>query len=385
MSSPTANAAEQQLTPEQWAQRYQQQNQQASAEITRLRAALASAEAATAAACAVGAAQQQAQAFASRAAGIKPPPLDKFSGVMGYEVDTWLRNIERQFALAGGEAAYPLLPPTQRLAVAVAYLGGAAEAWWENLDQHSKAAASSSWDAFKETLRTRFRPVQAAELARARLRSLKQRGPVAGYINLFHKELAPVQHEMHANDQIFYFREGLLDRRVQDKVLEAKPTSLQTAMEEAIRWEAQYARGRATAAAPFHMRTSHGPSDSSSASSGVVPMEVSALSEMETVGDEHPYSTRDGEPRAAGSSDHHLLSKVEKLERLLESMNAREDASASRHRLAAMQSSRVSGLKPGEIDRRKREGLCFRCGKKDHMKRDCPERAPSTPSFKSSN
>lgn len=114
-------------------------------------------------------------------------------------------------------------------------------------------------------------------------------------------------------------------------------------------------------------------------------MEVSAVSEIEGTGEEHPYLTSDGKVRTTSAAEQLLLSKVEKLERILGKAQARDEHSLPRSHLAAIQSSRVPGLKPGEIDRRKREGLCFRCGKKDHMKRDCPERATASSFFKSSN
>jgi len=36
--------------------------------------------------------------------------------------------------------------------------------------------------------------------------------------------------------------------------------------------------------------------------------------------------------------------------------------------------TQVSGLKPGEVEKLRSEGRCFRCKQKGHMKFECPQR-----------
>ena len=79
-------------------------------------------------------------------------------------------------------AAYPPHPPTERIKVAITFFTGAAEAWWEHLKPEKKQEYSVSWRVFEETLRARFRPIEAAEFARSRIRNLQQKGDLSQYV-----------------------------------------------------------------------------------------------------------------------------------------------------------------------------------------------------------
>ena len=94
-----------------------------------------------------------------------------------------------------------------------------------------------------ERLRERYRPMQAAVVARERLRRLKQTGSVSAYADVFQKELTPIK-DMSASDQVFNFVSGLSNVAVANKVREKEPKSLHEAMDIAVRAEVFLAAGR---------------------------------------------------------------------------------------------------------------------------------------------
>lgn len=314
---------------------------------------------------------------------IKAPVPDKFIGTVGFTCDTWLRTLERLFEFYGAE--YAVDKVEKRLAVAAAYLSGAAETWWANLQGADAIAAKSSWASFCECLRTRFRPVQAAELARSRLRVLRQLGSLTAYIESFHVELAPVQTDMAANDQIFYFVEGLKERRLVNKIKELKPATLHDAIQDAVEWEARFNPSSSSNRAAYYPQTpfyrSSGSSSSSqprSSSSGGDPMELSAVagSDMNGVDDGSAPSGDAGVEMSV--KDRYFIAMLEKMEKKINNLaaDASSHSSSSSSRVAAMHQSagndrRTPGLKPGDIDRLRRERRCFQCKDVGHMKNEC--------------
>ena len=132
-----------------------------------------------------------------------------------------------------------------------------------------------SWERFVERLHERYRPLQAAAVARERLRRLRQTGTVSAYADVFQKELTPIK-DMSAGDQIFNFVSGLSSGAVASRVREKDPKSLHEAMDIAVRAEVFLGASR---------HTSHGTSyggnfarhAQASSSTGAAPMDVNAL------------------------------------------------------------------------------------------------------------
>jgi hypothetical protein len=338
------------------AERQQQmQNMQAAAQ-REVEAVRRTAEAMTAA----------ARAPPAGSSAIKPPPMQTFNGKVGFEVDTWIRAWERQFTFPGVANHYPANQPSLRVEAAAAYLTGGAADWWDNLDSDTKRDAYTSWDRFVAALRKRFRPVLAAELARARLTALKQKSSVSAYADLFQRELAPIQAEMHPNDQIHHFRAGLKDDRIYAKIVEARPTTLLQAIDIAVSWEAQYARGRNASTAYFR---SFSHSSASSSSSGAVPMEVSAIAE-EDAEEESTQPSSATRPAASGAEPM-LLAQLQAMQKKLDAIERNQVSSSSDNRIAALGKGRVPNRSKEEVARLIREGRCINCCEKGHMKREC--------------
>jgi len=279
----------------------------------------------------------------------KPPPMEQFTGKFdsfGFAVDSWIRLAEKQFEHYGA-AVFP--DETSKIAHAVKWLKDAAQDWWDHLDKTD--AHTWTWADFVERLRDRYRPQMPAELARQRLRTLRQRGRVHTYCEEFLRIVQRIPGRTE-EDKIFDFKEGL-DKPLAAKVAESKPATLHEAMEIAVRAEPYVSSFRAgtgsgTNASTF--RTSFSSSSSSSASSGAVPMEVSNVEES-----------------AASNHDpvQMLLAKMEMLESKINAVSSRPAPRAS---------ARVPDkLFHEEIERLKAEGRCFRCKQKGHMKSDCPQ------------
>ena len=76
------------------------------------------------------------------------------------------------------------------------------------------------------------------------------------------------------------------------------------------------------------------------------------------------------EPSAARES---ALAKLEAMEHRLAALSSKPPSSFSNK-----SGDRVPGLRSGDIDRLMKDGKCFRCKQKGHMKRDCPQAPKSS-------
>jgi hypothetical protein len=290
----------------------------------------------------------------------------QFVGAMGFGVDDWIGEMLQQFAYYGDR--FP--DDSARIRFAVAFLAGPAMHWWEH---EADRATLADWSEFVRRLHARFRPVQAAMLARQRLGKLTQRAgqSVNQYTSAFQVTLTPIV-DMGDADQVHHYVNGLLGS-VAAKVWERHPTTLKQAIDFAVSVEAMSNYGRA-AMAPTS--SSYRPSyvGGSSQHHTSAPMEVNHIED---------------EPVAMGGSDYSLpgaqpmldpvvvmLAKMESMEQRLNAIHqsgaglsfggGRRDQGHDR--------SRIPDLKPGEIGRLQKDGRCFRCKQKGHMKNECPQR-----------
>ena len=156
-----------------------------------------------------------------------------FRGEMGFLVDEWISEMEQQFAYYTNK--FP--DDSSRIRFATVHLVGNALQWW-NHEPSREALLAGSWSNFVVCLRTRFRPVKAELIARQRLDQLRQRqGQGANqYANLFQTTLNPIT-DMSPADQVHKFTKGLLPH-LAAKVFEKAPVDLKTAIEWAVRLEA---------------------------------------------------------------------------------------------------------------------------------------------------
>lgn len=320
-------------------------------------------------AAAAQAQQQQQQPTA-------PPKVDlpkirqpsSFSGAMGFVIDDWLGEMVQQFSYYGSK--FP--NDASRIRYAVAYLSGPAMHWWEHEPDRDSV---TSWTEFTKRLHARFRPVQAAMLARQKLGKLSQRTgqTVNQYTNSFQITMTPIV-DMSDADQVHHYVNGLAGP-IAAKVWEKHPMTLKTAIDYAVSVEAMINYGRAASYSGHSFAGRGGNVSSSSSSSGSVPMDTSLNNINAT---ESESLTTEAESAASRSSVDPFAAMMSKMESAFESRLNAMFGSSARGGTGAPQRRQagtfVSGLKPGEVAKLMAEGRCFRCKKTGHMKNDpdCP-------------
>ena len=298
--------------------------------------------------------QQQQQALQSRLEMPKIRQPSSFTGVMGFAVDDWISEMQQQFDYYGDR----FVDEGTRVRFAVAFLSGAAMHWWEHEPDRQVVV---TWREFVRRLHARFRPVQAAMLARQRIGKLRQgeRHTVNQYVGAFQTVLTPIV-DMGAADQVHHFVNGLLPS-IAAKVWERHPKTLGEAIDYAVSVEAMGNFGRS--AMPFPSRSygsHHGASSSNS-----VPMDINHI-------DVESFIV-DGDDRRAPSGVAQLdpvstvMAKMEAMELKLNAMFGRGNQAPGKKK------SNTSGRFSEEIQKLMTEGRCFRCKEKGHMKNECPK------------
>jgi hypothetical protein len=281
--------------------------------------------------------QQQAQhPAAPRSLHLKISPPSVFKGEMGFAVDDWITEMEQQFVFYGIMA---FQHDQDKIRFGLAYLRGSAMNWWKH--EADKDAAMASWAEFVKRLHARFRPVQAAAIARQRLDKLSHRAghSVNAYANAFQVTMTPIT-DMGPADQVHHFVKGL-QPHIAAKVYEKAPKDLRAAIDAAVSAEAMGNFGRAASHTPAH------------ASSSSTPMDLNAIEQDDHEEDGEPSAAATAPaPTAANSVVRALLAKMEAMEHRLLALSAPSKSFGNR----GDQGDKVPGLKPEDIDRLLREG-----------------------------
>ena len=312
----------------------------------------------------------------------KAPPMTKFAGTVGQEVDTWIRNLNVQYKFHGPRE----FPDAQaRIDYAVAYMEGVAADWWAQQEVHLQGAGIT-WEQFVEALHGRFRPLQASAVARRRLAGLKQRGSVSQYCSQFQAIMALIP-DMSPADQVFRFIEGLQEKDVRIDALKNNPKTLSEAMDVAVRAEAYL--GRATSS--YHPSSGfHRGFGTPASSSSSVPMDVNALDAYPE--DDNLYDTGLTTAGPVGMEERMQLQILQLEARLNRSQAQQQHLAALLHHgsagraagapaasaAAMVNTPNNQGTKregrgrfSAEKERLYNEGRCFKCKKTGHQSRDC--------------
>lgn len=306
--------------------------------------------------------QAKLQASSVRSAHVKVPPIPSFSGAVGFGVDSWLRNLQKHFGFYGS-ATFP--DDASRIRLAVMYLEGPAMDWWEHEPRKDQIV---DWDEFVDRLHSRFRPMQAATVARHRLANLKQTGSASAYANIFQKELTPIT-DMSAADKIFFFRQGLKPALAQ-KVLEKNPSSLHQAMDIAITADANF-RGAVMLSGT---RSYNG----RGAPSGEVPMDLSHIA-AEDKDEEFTMPTfHFDESESAPSLPASFMREYQEMKAAIQKLTIQQSISAvvGHHakggKKGGKKASRVPNISPEEFKHCWDNHLCLNCKKPGHIAPNCP-------------
>ena len=294
----------------------------------------------------------------------KAPPMSTFNGQMrgigGYEVDNWLREVKKQFEHYG-HAAFPDAPALIRFATQ--WMVGDALTWWD----HEDKSVIVTWEMFEARLRQRYQPHLPEEMARQRLRDLKQTGGVNSYANLYLAIVAHIPKRSEA-DKIFDFKQGL-HPALAAKLAERQPATLQDAIDIVVNVE-QFVTGKHRLnQGGYNGRPVYRGGAPSSSSS--VPMDINAL---EQEYNEDAYRTEEQAAPTTGPSNKELLTKIDSLQQhilALQFSSSRGPASRSSGP-SRLQAGRVPGLSAEDVQRLRKERKCFACKKEGHMKHECP-------------
>lgn len=293
----------------------------------------------------------------------KPPTAPDFSGshLKGYEVDSWVREMKKQFDHFG-EQVFP--DGAAMVRHAALFFKGPALEWWDAKDKSS--GLDADWEMFVAALRERYRPMQAATVARERINVLRQKGALSAYCDLFQKELTPITN-MDPADQIFHFVKGLSSTAVQNRIREKEPKTLHAAMDIAVRADVFQGKG---APGSYGLRSF---GSSSSSSHGVAPMDVNAIDGGDSSADSDKGDADPGVITAAQLKE--ALAEQQKL--FLAALQKVGGGSSAGAGKGSKKINQIPGLKPGDIDELRRQGRCFRCKAEGHMKNECPDRPKS--------
>jgi hypothetical protein len=315
--------------------------------------------------------QAKLQASGARSAHVKVPPIPSFSGAVGFGVDNWLRSLTKHFVFYG-TSTFP--DDASRIRLAVMYLEGPAMDWWEH-EPHKEQIVD--WAEFVARLHSRFRPMQAATVARHRIAALKQTGSASAYANIFQKELTPIT-DMSPADKIFFFRQGLKPALAQ-RVLEKNPKTLHEAMDIAITADANF-RGSVmlSGARSYAGNSSHrGPSSNETA------MDLSNLASGEAEDDIAMPTFHEDESESASSMPASFLREYQEMKAAIQRLTAQQrvqqslSAVVGHHSKGGKKSSsskgaRVPGISNDEFRRCWDNRLCLLCKKPDHIAANCP-------------
>lgn len=378
-SSPGA-AAGAPLSPEELHAKLQQENAQMRAAGTKLQQQYATLQAENQRLAAMAQAAAAASAASSPSLGgsgsasngmaplkLKAPTLAQFSGTggMGFQVDTWLRNVKKQFDWYGSAT---FSSDAKKIAFATLHMEGAALDWWDSLDDKDSI---TEWDEFVKRLHQRYRPKLAAEVARQGLASLRQTGTVSQLCNRMLSLLTHVP-TMHEDDKIFTFKRAL-NEQLAAKVAEKEPSSLDEAMHVAVLAEQYLSRGKHGGSFPFHGRFVSGRSSGGSGSaSTATAMELNNIDwSDETELMTHLKTDRDA-PASTEAGGTQLLAMLQELRAqqhaLAAAFQKRGTNASTKGRSAG---TKVPGVTKEEFERCRKEGLCLKCKEAGHLARDC--------------
>ena len=288
---------------------------------------------------------------------LKPMQPKPFLGSVHSDVNGWITEFERYFAVAG-IADYD----SRRVPLAVTYLQGTASTWYTSL-MLTELHDTPSWSEFKERFLARFQPLAASRMARVAIRNLRHRYRVAGYSQEFLKQMQLIP-DMSAADQVETFIHGL-QHRIAQEVDREMPKTLHEAMEIAQRVELrsslrQPAYGR-------QMPFSRGDNQRESGDN----MDLSMMDygyDQDADFDYGEYRLNGMFQRGGGRGGRPSFHR-----------GGRGGGRGGGPRM-------VPGLSRSDFDKLSQEGKCFQCKETGHIARNCPKAAAGgAPSSKSSN
>ena len=295
----------------------------------------------------------------SRPGGQSRPRLAAPSAYCGVssDLDDWVTQWNKQFRFYS-------TPDTDKVKDASAFLSGAAETWWDGLED---SARPTVWVTFIAELRKRFEIVTAEDTARAALKVLVQgKKSIDDYIATFTRLSNKVK-DLTDKTKAWMFMDGLkTDIRQHLKVIGI------TGYAEAIEAAARVGGALSTP-------TSRD-SNASVSRSSAAPMELDALSCADSDEPANPQADKMNDTvqlllAAIGrmSPNSNRGSNNSNRGRSYTN-NSREGMTANSTNFPSRNLPRINHLSPVQVKDYMDAGKCFQCGDKNHQSRACPNR-----------
>ena len=157
---------------------------------------------------------------------LKTKPPETFHGdpdPSGVKVVLWMTMLSVFFD------AYKVTDHEDRLRVAVTHLRDTAVIWWDQLPHDLRP---TTWDDFKEAIRSRFAAVNNNDYTRGRLRNLTQRGSAQAYAQAFQQIAA--QAPLLDNDELRSIYMAGLKEEVKMFTAQRVPATFHEAVSQSI-------------------------------------------------------------------------------------------------------------------------------------------------------
>lgn len=300
----------------------------------------------------------------------KPSKPPTFNGDRRVNAEIWLLELESYFNVVG------ISDPGHRVQFAISQFRDSSVIWWKHISkQHPNTnEIMKNWESFKQVVLANYRPVEAAETARASLHRLKQTGTVAAYCDVFLRYLNHID-TMHVQDQLFLFKNGLQSYIAREVSIQ-HPATLNEAMVFAQRAELEsrnYHQNRNRP--PFRSMNSHNSAFRSSGNTTAsVPMELGNIEHYPSEDAFYEYNQETDQQEEEYYEQSEMEPELEQeQEQSLNAMNnyGRFQPKGTAVRPTFYNNNRVPGLTKEQYEKYRASGACFSCGRTGHMKTQC--------------
>lgn len=302
----------------------------------------------------------------------QPPPPPQYAAAPQHRAPTQKIHAEAMYAgtqaleawvlqMDNLAAFYQVNAGVDMVRFASVHFKGTALQWWAQLQP-----SPQTWAELKAALHKRFMPITSAEVARSKLRELTQgKRSVVDYVAAFNALMSHVP-TMAVEDRVFAFIHGL-NKDEQRHVDEVPHSSLESAIERAVRFGTRHGRSTASAAArrddSEDMQLDHveGLEHETDDGFGNVAAEPRSNTLHEQMQEMLAYMR---EQRKGGSSSSSSSGRG--------GFRPRGRGGLSSHNIRGL--PRIAHLSPNQVKEYMDNGKCFGCGSKEHQSRECPNR-----------